>query len=77
MDGRVVTKLRLSGAAQTVGVKPGMTPDEQAMIVIQFLDQDRNQIASIGLARLPAIAVGKKKRRRFPCRQIAAKPSCA
>jgi protein-L-isoaspartate(D-aspartate) O-methyltransferase len=44
LDGRVVTKLRLSGQVKTAGVKPGSVWEEQPFVILQFLDEHRNQI---------------------------------
>lgn len=65
MDGRAVTKIRLSGASQTTNVKPGPTPDDQAMIVIQFLDEDRNQIALSWLGPYSGNRAWKKEKKVF------------
>ena len=44
LDGRKLTKLRLSGHVTTSGVKLGSVWEEQPFIVLQFTDEHRNRI---------------------------------
>lgn len=44
LDGRVVTKLRLSGHVTTSGVKISHVFEEEPFIILQFLDKNRNRI---------------------------------
>ncbi len=44
LDGRVVTKLRLSGHVKASGVKLGSVWEEQPFIVLQFTDEHRNRL---------------------------------
>ncbi|MDZ4849014.1 MAG: protein-L-isoaspartate(D-aspartate) O-methyltransferase [Pirellulaceae bacterium] len=44
LDGRVVTKLKFACDVTTSGVKIGAAWEEQPFLVLQFLDENRNQI---------------------------------
>ena len=44
MDGRIVSKLRLSGHVTTSGVKISPDFEEEPFIILQFLDENRNRI---------------------------------
>ena len=65
IDGRSVSEIRLSGATMISKVKQGETIDNQPKISIQFLDENRNQVALNWLGPYVGNRGWKKESRKF------------
>jgi len=66
IDGRRVPKIRLSASTMISKVKPGENLEQQPMISIQFLDENRNQIMVTWLGPYIGNRGWKKESRVFP-----------
>ena len=65
VDGRLVSKIRLTAASMISKVKAGATLEEQPMITIQFMDENRNQIVVAWLGPYVGNRGWKKESRIF------------
>ena len=66
MDGRVVSKLRLSGHVTTSGVKISPVWEEEPFIIVQFLDENRNRLGYNWLGPFVGDLKWQKSENTFP-----------